>query len=119
MLVPPTGNPSRITLEKGAGEGDACLRRSLRLRMLVEVVDALFPARAKRLGRGSLRTALQEKRDLTVAQLAAAIRALNDPGSDRPVDAEVVDALLLSIGQRTPDDTGDKIPALLSAVGPS
>lgn len=83
---------------------------------LIAVVDVLFPDRAKRPGRGRRGIVLQDERNLTVAQLAAATRALSDPSSDRHVDAEVVGALLLSIGQRAVDDAGDMTAALIAHV---
>ncbi len=83
---------------------------------LVAVVDALFPDRAKRPGRNRRRIVLQDKRDLTVAQLAAAIRGLSHPGSDRHVDAEVVDSLLIGIGRHTHDNVGDMVAGLIAHV---
>ncbi|MGE4306947.1 MAG: hypothetical protein AB7E24_23290 [Novosphingobium sp.] len=86
------------------------------LETLIAAVGILFPDRAKRSGRSRRRIVLQDERDLTVTKMAAATRALSDPGSDRYVDAEVVDALLVSIGRHTSDDDGDMVAALIAHV---
>lgn len=83
---------------------------------LIAVVDILFPDRAKPPRRSRRRIVLQDERDLTVPQLEAAIRTLNDPRSDCHVDAEVVDALLSSIGRCPRVDVGDMVAALIAHV---
>lgn len=86
------------------------------LETLIAVIGVLFPERADRAGHSRRRIVLHDERDLTVAQLAAATRALSDHRSDRHVDAEVVDALLRSIERHARGDAGDMVSALVDHV---